>query len=646
MLSPTILSLYLTTICLCLATSTWATASGVLTDLGQLKDSYDYIIAGGGLSGLVVANRLSANPKTTVLVVEYGDLQDSTNLSVPFFANWLQDASLMLNVPSVPQSYLGDRTFGLLVGAAVGGGTVVNGMAITRGERQDYDAWEELGNKGWGWKEMLRYFRKSSTLNPASSEVLAQTGYKYSVDAYGNGPFQATWPSFQYPDLDPMNNALTKDIGIPFRTDGATNGEILGVYWKPISADGKNVSRCSARKAYYDPVSNRPNLHLLVKSYVAKITTEKSRATGVQVIGNSNSTVVATVKANKEVILAAGAINTPKILQISGIGPRKLLESFNITVVQDLPGVGANYQDHATIKPGFKFNNPSPVNLDAMSAPNSPLFAAAWDEYVANRTGPLTQSHGNTRAVFALQNLTSSSSSSQESADLIISSFLLDYNHTASLPSFYSSHPTLLAGYEAQMDIVARRNVGLGSAVLEVTYAGDARIGMALQKPLSRGTVHISSLNPHPAWLSASGSGSDRPPALDPNTISHPFDREVARLGFKMGRRFMASASMARLGVEETNPGLDVARTDEEIDRALREGLVSSFNSHPCGTAAMSPESKGGVVDERLRVHGVKGLRLVDASVLPVIPAGHLQTTMYAVAEKAADLILDHGSGQ
>ena len=336
-------------------------------------------------------------------MVEYGDFDDSWNVAMPYYANFNQDVSLMFSTPSVPQRGLGNRTFNLPLGATVGGGTTVNGMAAIRGSRHDYDSWEEIGNPGWGWKEVLRYFRKvrglllgpgwdlantdkSSTLNAPSPEVTKKLGYTFSRDGYGHGPFQATFPPWQWPGvckflraipsvridvdqlLDPMNKAWTEDLGFPFRNDGGTDGDVFGVAWRPQSSDSKKLTRSSARTAYYNPVQNRPNLQLLLMSYVGKVQVHKGVARGVEVYSRSNSSAKVSITAKKEVILAAGAIHTTQILQLSGIGPRELLESLNIPVVEDLPGVGANFQDHPTIRgatfkcecqvPGRPFPNP------------------------------------------------------------------------------------------------------------------------------------------------------------------------------------------------------------------------------------------------------------------------------------------------
>ncbi|KAG7291280.1 hypothetical protein NEMBOFW57_001292 [Staphylotrichum longicolle] len=550
---------------------------------------------------------------------------------MPYYANWNQNASLLFATPSVPQRGLGNRVFNLPLGATVGGGTTVNGMAYVRGASVDYDTWEDIGNRNWGWKEMFKYFKKSSTLNVPSPDIVEQLRYTFDRSSYGHGPAQGTLPPWTWPDVYRINDAWTEDLGFLFRNDGGMNGDLLGVSWKPISTDGKNQTRCSARRAYYDPVQHRPNLHLLVNSYVGRVQIRKSTAKGVEVYSRSDPSKKFTILADNEVILARGGIHTPQILQLSGIGPRDVLERLNIPVVEDLSGVGANFQDHPTVRgASFRFNNPNPINFAAL-VNNASFFNASWAQYMANRTGPLTVSGGNSHLIASLHNLTTS-------APTLITSLITALNSTTYLPTHYLNKPTLLAGYAAQLSLLTRALRAGTNPLTEFGWSGGSP-GMAvvLQKPLSRGTVLINSTDPHPGLS---------PPLVDFNALAHPFDARVAVLAFKLLRRVMLTApAMRPLQVEELVPGAAV-QSDEEIENVLRGSLMSPHNAHPCGTAGMMPRELGGVVDERLRVYGVKGLRVVDASVLPVIVAANLQVTMCAVAEKAADIIRGEGGGR
>lgn len=369
--------------------------------------------------------------------------------------------------------------------------------------------------------------------------------------------------------------------------------------------------------------------------------------TGVNVARvNSTSSEYTYLQSGKDVILAAGAVHTAQILQLSGIGPAALLKPLGIDVVADLP-VGLNFQDHPT-NMGFAFQrtfvNTSHAAFDGLyyhtltcsfpaSVLNEPslnpnlyddaaFFNASWDEYMANRTGPLTWAFGNNRVVLSLQNLTSNY---QE----LIDEFLHDNDTSQYLDDWYKQYPTLEAGYKIQHQILSRVISEQHGSVMENTFGGSAGGAFVVIKPLSRGTVLINSTNPDPI-LGA--------PLVDYQALTHPLDMKIAIEGVRMARRLLSAPSLAPLQPVETVPGANVT-TDEQIEEAIRTSLYRPANAHPCCTAAMMPLELGGVVDPQLRVYGVQGLRIVDASILPLIPSAHTQETMYAVAEKAADII-------
>ncbi|KAK4148821.1 hypothetical protein C8A00DRAFT_47429 [Chaetomidium leptoderma] len=533
------------------AQSSFSEASNIKRHSTELDDEYDFIIVGGGTSN------------TRVLVVEFGDFDDTWDTALPYNANNLQ-RRLMFNMTAVPTAGLGNRTFPLWIGATVGGGSTVNGMAFERGSKADYDAWEELGNPSWGWNGLLPYFKKSTTFTPPPLEYVARYNYTWDSAAYGKGPIQVGFPSWQWPNVDtPPNRCMGKG----------------------------SKSRSSARTGYFNPARGRANLDLLTRHYVSKIEFKGNAAVGVQVVSRATGKV-ALARAKKEVIMAAGAVNTARTLQLSGVGPAPLLRSLGIKTVVDAPGVGANFQDHPWFSVILQYTSASPVNPNILTP---------------NRTGSLTLSHGKNIVFLSLSDLTTDYRT--------VAASLVKQDATAYLPPTYRSNPALLSGLLAQRSILRNRYLRRDADVVEMPFGGSASVVSAIQKPLSRGTIFINSTDPDPVLS----------PVIDFSAMTTP-------------RRYIASRSLATLGLVELSPGSDV-ETDQQIEAVLRNSLILPSFAHPSGTAAMMPRSLGGVVDPRLKVYGTTGLRVVDASIMPLIPACHLQSTVYAIAEKAADLI-------
>ncbi|KAK7456775.1 GMC oxidoreductase [Colletotrichum acutatum] len=587
----------------------------------SISEQYDYIVVGGGTSGLVVANRLSEDPEKTVLVVEYGDFANTINVTVPYFATYDQSARLY-NVTSVPQTHLGNRTSRLRIGAVVGGGSTVNGMAWDRGSEADYDAWEALGNPGWGWATLFNYFQKSSTFAPPSGEYVEKYGYEWSEDAYGDGPIQVGFPSWQWPESALMAQAWAQDIKVPTLKDGA-DGDNVGIAWLPQNSGGPNATRSTAETAYFNPVSARENLHLLVRHYGAAIRFEGKTTTGIE-IGSRDGSETKFVE-SRNVVLAAGTVHTPQLLQLSGIGPEKLLKSLDIDVVVDLPGVGANFQDHPSIFMVYDFANDTSINPTLMN--NETFYNESWAAYEANRTGPHTHAWGNRVVFTSLQDL--DPDNYEAIADAVTAQDPLQH-----LPEVYAENPALLEGFTRQRDILSQRFRNPKAGVMEFTFGGAESVPVALQKPLSRGTITINSTNPDPGSPTPGAGGAQ----VDFNTLSNPIDTLLLLRAVAKARAFMASPSVETLAAVEILPGPGVT-SDAEIEAVMRESWLSSSFDHPVGTAAMMPRDLGGVVDSGLRVYGVEGLWIVDASVMPMLPAAHTQATVYAVAEYAADLI-------
>ncbi|VUC28895.1 unnamed protein product [Clonostachys rosea] len=586
--------------------------------LDSVKPRYDYIIVGGGTSGLVVANRLTEDSDKTVLVVEYGDFASTINVTVPYFTTKDQTPRLY-NMTSIPQSHLNNRITRLRIGNVVGGSSTVNGMAWDRGSSVDYDSWEELGNPNWGWKTLINYFRKSSQFGPPDQEYVDRYGYEWSAESYGDGPIHVGYPPWQWPAAELMAKAWTDDLGTPALTDGA-DGRNVGRAWLPMSADGQEAVRSCAETAYYNPVSHRKNLDLLVRHYGSRIRFRDNVVTGVEIVSRDDAQKSKFVSSS-QTILAAGTVNTPRILQLSGIGPKQLLDTLNIDVVMDAPGVGANFQDHPSFFMVYEFKNNTPVNPDSMNDPD--FYEAAWDEYTSNKTGPFSHAWGNRIVFQSVMDLDPQFHSIANSLD--------DQDPLSFLPAVYSDNPSLLRGFLQQRSKLQAQFRDPEAGVYEFAFGGHVNVVVALQKPLSRGTIFINSTNADPSI----------PPLIDFNTISNPVDLLLANRAFRKARAFMSAHSVASLEPVEISPGPDI-ESDEDVEKVMRESLMNPSLDHPVGTAAMMPRDLGGVVDTKLRVYGVEGLSVVDASVMPLLPAAHTQATVFAVAEYAADILRGH----
>ncbi|THY13257.1 glucose-methanol-choline oxidoreductase [Aureobasidium pullulans] len=598
------------------SSSQFAPYARVFNHTLHLRDRYDYIVIGGGTSGLVIANRLTENPKINVLVIEYGYVDGQENGTtvpgLPVPRKYLRTDT------SIPRPGLNNRTSPLYTGAVLGGGTVVNGMFFARGSAGDYDAWEQLGNPGWGWKGLLPYFKKSETFTPPTEELQDMFPDVISSDLspHGiDGPVGSSFSNYQYPVIKNFF-AGWNSVGVSTNPQ-PNNGKAIGAFYSTISAYAKNQSRSTASDAYYRPITGvRENFHLVTGCLVAKVNFSKGRrAVGVDFISRETNRT-STVKAAREVILAAGAVRSPQILQLSGIGPRKLLEGIGIECVVDLPGVGRNFQDQPTIYMQFSYGNYTFPTPDWIFS-NTSWAAEQLDIYNKNRTGPITIPYlgGSSVAFLPLKNITPSYAS------------ILTTTALTNLSSIFPStiHPSILTGYEAQHVLLLSLYASPDAAVAEIAWEGGNTIPLAMIRPFSRGAIEITTTDPF------------HPPTIDFGTFAHPTDIVAFIASIRKLREWISSPAMQALGTVETFPGPNVS-TDAEIEAAIRNAATSSWQ-HPSSSCAMMKRGWGGVVDAEVRVYGVKGLRVVDASVFPMAVAGHTSSSVYAVAEKAADVI-------
>lgn len=527
-----------------------------------MKKTFDYIVVGGGSGGCVVAGRLSEDPDVSVCLLEAGGGGQSSLVNIP--------AAMVAMVPTsvnnwafdtVPQMALEGRKGYQPRGKALGGSSAINAMIYVRGHQWDYDHWAALGNTGWAFKDVLPYFRRSEHNERIDNVLHGRGGPLWVSDLRSDNPFQQRFLQ------------AARETGLPLNDDfNGEEQEGVGIY----QVTQKHGERCSAARAYLLPyVGVRNNLSVETRAQVQRILFEGTRAVAVEVLQNGE---VRTLRARREVILAAGAFQTPQLLMLSGVGPKEELQRHGIPLLQDLPGVGQNLQDH----PDFVFVYKT-SSLDAMGV----SFA------------------GSTRM------LKEAGRFRRERRGMLTSNF-------AEGGAFLKTHEAL-----------DKPDIQLHFVVAPVEdHARKLRLGhglschVCLLRPRSRGTVSLASKDPQAA------------PLIDPAFLQDPQDLEDMVAAFRLTRRLMQAPALANWITRDLyTDGVD---TDEQIRTVLRRRTDSVY--HPVGTCRMGDDPLA-VVDAQLRVHGVQGLRIVDASVMPTLIGGNTNAPTIMIAEKAVDLI-------
>ena len=529
---------------------------------------FDYIIVGAGTAGCVLANRLSQDPSKQVLLLEAGKKDNYFWIDIPVgYLYTIGNPRTDWCFETEAEPGLNGRSIGYARGKVLGGCSSINAMIYMRGQQSDFDHWAELGNRGWGWQDVLPIFRRSEN-------------YQHGADDFhgGNGEMRVEERRVNWEILDAWRDAA-EECGIP-KIDEFNRGDNFGnAYFQMNQRNGK---RWSAVRAFLDPIKDRANLTILTEASVRKICFDDNAAeptaTGVAVLHGGHEHVFA---ANNEIILAAGAIASPQLLQLSGIGAAEALHKHGIETLIERPGIGENLQDHLQIRTIYSVDNTITLNQKARTPWGMALMGL---EYFLRKTGPLTMPPSQLGA-FA------KSDPSQPSANIEW------HVQPLSLDKFGSP----LHKYNAITPSVCNL------------------------RPSSRGTVALKSNKP------------DDAPAIAPNYLSTQADLDVAVAGLKFTRKIMAAPALAAFNPKELKPGSEVT-AEEDLQRAAGDLGTTIF--HPVGTCKMGPvHDTSAVVDDELRVHGIHGLRVIDASIMPTITSGNTNAPTVMIAERGANFI-------
>ncbi|KAH7418086.1 putative aryl-alcohol dehydrogenase [Cadophora sp. MPI-SDFR-AT-0126] len=599
------------------------------------SEKFDFVIVGGGTAGLVVATRLTEDPNVKVLVLEAGanKLNDPRIVTPGLAASLYDDPDFDWCFMSVPQEHLKGRRIAQPKGRTLGGSTAINLGMIIYPSKSGFDAWEKLGNSGWNWDTMSPYLRKFHTLTLPSESAQEDLGLKYiDREIQGtNGPIQL---SFGENDAYTAFNkawpktfsALKQDL-----TGDPITGVANGAFTNPGIVHPVTKARSHAGADYLNAeVSNRPNLWILTEVLVDKVLIKKTAtssclATGVQI--TTKAGVQKDVYARLEVIIAAGTIKSPQLLELSGVGDAKLLGSHGIEVLVDNPNVGENLQDHGYVPFSWEVADDQ-VSGDVLRDPD--IAGAAMAAYMTAKAGPLS-------GVPIVSSFMPLVDFAEKDMDELL------YKHLDSV--HYPNFPSQKKQFQILRDILKSPQDASGQYTMApfqiVPRDGPNCKGIygmgkdgnyisivsVLNHPFSRGVVHINSADP------------TIQPTLDPRYFSHPLDLELHGRHTQWLETIAATEPMASLlkkdgrRIHAENPVHD----REDAKRVVEETFISHY--HVTSSCSMLPKELGGVVNERLLVYGVCNLRIVDASIFPMIPRGNIQASVYAVAEKAADII-------
>jgi len=529
--------------------------------------TFDFVIVGGGTAGCVLANRLSAGGKHTVLLLESGPTDSNPWILIPIgYAKTMFNKKYNWGFYTEPEPAMNERRMYWPRGRVLGGSSSINGLIYIRGQQQDYDAWAAAGNRGWAWQDVFPLFRMLEGNERGESRFHGASGPLACSDIH---------------DRHELMDAVIRagnELGVPSSEDfnGATQ-EGVG-YYQLFTRKGW---RCSTATAYLRPARGRKNLTVRTNAHALRITFDGTRASGVEYLQYGRASLA---RAAREVLLCAGAVQSPQVLELSGVGQPEVLRRHSIPLVKDLPGVGENLQDHLQLRLIYKCSKPITTNDDLASWRRRVGIGWKW---LVHRSGPMA----------------------------------IGINHgglfTKVLPE--SSTPDIQFHFAA---LSAEAAGGKPHAFSGFTFS------VCQLRPSSRGSIHIRSAD------------AAEPPAIRPNYLSTELDRRCALAGVRYARKLAQTRSLQPYVASEYRPG-DSAATDDALMEFCRSYGATIF--HPAGTCSMG-SGAAAVVDDQLRVHGLARLRVVDCSIMPTLVSGNTNAPVAMIAEKAAGLILQANS--
>jgi choline dehydrogenase len=525
---------------------------------------YDYIVIGAGSAGCVLANRLSADPGKRVLLLEAGGRDTNPWIHIPVgYFKTINNPATDWCFKTAPDPGLGGRAINWPRGKVLGGSSSINGLLYVRGQPQDFDHWRQLGNVGWSFEDVLPYFRR------------AENQERGADDFHGaDGPLAVSDMRVRREICDAVIKAAG-ELGIPERDDFNRDDQEGAGYFQLTTRNGL---RCSTAVGYLKPVKNRPNLDIRTHAQVRNLVIEDGRCAGVAFDVKGAARAAA---CRGEVILSAGAIGSPQILMLSGIGPAAHLADMGLPVIQDLPGVGGNLQDHLQLRTIYRTHRPITLNDQARNPVQKVMMGL---EFLLRRSGPLTMGASQV-AIFA------------------------------------RTRPEL-----ETPDIQYHVQPWSADSPGEGTHKFSAfTLSVCQLRPESRGDIRLASSDPFAH------------PVIRPNYLSTDLDRQTAVDSLKLTRRLVETKTLAPYVAEEMRPGR-AAQTDDELLEGARR--IAQTIYHPVGTCKMGRDPMA-VVDDRLRVRAVRGLRVADTSIMPTITSGNTNAPAIMIGEKASDMILE-----